>query len=80
MTHYTGNCPENFAVSPVELSGSIAQMLRQWLRQQCLKARIQRERASLLTMSDRMLRDIGIDRATAKHEAERRDIPAGRSC
>jgi uncharacterized protein YjiS (DUF1127 family) len=31
-------------------------------------------------MSDRMLRDIGIDRATAKHEAERRDIPAGRSC
>jgi len=80
MTHYTENCPQNFSASPVELTGGCVQTVRQWLRQQRLKARIQRERASLLTMSDSMLSDIGINRATAEHEALRRDIPAGRSC
>jgi uncharacterized protein YjiS (DUF1127 family) len=80
MTHYTQNCPQNFAANPVELTGSFAHTVRQWLRQQRLRARIQRERAYLRNMPDSMLRDIGIDRVTAEHEAERRDIPAGRRC
>jgi uncharacterized protein YjiS (DUF1127 family) len=81
MTHYTQNCPEIFAASPVEPTrGSFVQTLRQWLQQQRLRARIQRERAYLRSMPDSLLRDIGIDRATAEHEAERRDIPAGRNC
>jgi uncharacterized protein YjiS (DUF1127 family) len=80
MTHYTQNCPELFAASPAGPTGSFVQTLRQWLRQQRLIARIQRERAYLRDMPDSMLRDIGIDRATALHEAGRHDIPAGRKC
>ncbi len=30
-----------------------------------------RQRAALSTLDDRMLRDIGVDRASAQHEAER---------
>jgi uncharacterized protein YjiS (DUF1127 family) len=46
---------------------------------QRLKSSLRRERAQLLEMSDAELRDIGIDRATAEHEALRNDIPAGRN-
>jgi uncharacterized protein YjiS (DUF1127 family) len=47
--------------------------------QQRLKIRIQRERASLLSMSAAQLNDIGIDRSAAIREANRSDIPATRS-
>jgi uncharacterized protein YjiS (DUF1127 family) len=47
--------------------------------QQRLKSRIQRERASLLSMSAAQLNDIGVDRSAANREADRSDIPAARS-
>jgi uncharacterized protein YjiS (DUF1127 family) len=79
MTHYTENCPHNLTVSTVGFTGSLTQILRQWMDQQRLKSLIQLERASLLSMSDAQLNDIGIDRSTANQEANRSDIPAARS-
>jgi uncharacterized protein YjiS (DUF1127 family) len=79
MTHYTENCPPNLAVNTVGLTGSLAQILRQWMQQQRLKFRIQRERATLLSMSAAQLNDIGVDRSDANREANRSDIPAARN-
>jgi uncharacterized protein YjiS (DUF1127 family) len=78
MTHYTENCSRNLAVGPVGPADALLHALRQWLKNQRLRAVIQRERASLATMSDAMLSDIGIDRATAEQEAQRDDIPESR--
>jgi uncharacterized protein YjiS (DUF1127 family) len=79
MTHYTENCPHNITVSTVGLTGSLVQILRQWMKQQRLKFRIQRERANLLSMSAAQLNDIGVDRSAADQEANRSDIPAARN-
>ena len=79
MTHYTENCPQNITVSTVGITGSFIQILGRWLDQQHLKTGIQRERASLLSMSAAQLQDIGIDRGAAMLEANRSDIPAARS-
>ena len=79
MTHYIENCPHNLTASTVGLTGSITQILRQWMDQQRLKFRIQRERANLLSMSAAQLNDIGVDRSAANREANRSDIPAVRS-
>jgi len=79
MTHYTENCPHNLTVSTVGFTASLVQILRQWMDQQRLKSRLQGERASLLSMSDAQLNDIGVDRSAANREANRSDIPAARS-
>ena len=79
MTHYTENCPHNLTVNTVGFTDSLVQTLRQWMDQQRLKSQIQRERASLLSMSAEQLNDIGVDRSTANREANRSDIPAVRS-
>jgi uncharacterized protein YjiS (DUF1127 family) len=79
MTEYTEKCPANLAASPAGLVDSLRQTARRWLATQRLKNSLCRERAQLLAMSDAELRDIGIDRATAEHEARRSDIPAGRN-
>jgi uncharacterized protein YjiS (DUF1127 family) len=79
MTHYTENCPHNLTVNTVGFTGSLVQILRQWMDQQLLKSRIKRERVSLLSMSAEQLNDIGVDRDAANREANRSDIPAARS-
>jgi uncharacterized protein YjiS (DUF1127 family) len=79
MTEYTEKCPANLATSPASLTDSLLQAGRQWMATQRLKRSLRREREQLLAMSDAELRDIGIDRATALHEARRSDIPAGRN-
>jgi uncharacterized protein YjiS (DUF1127 family) len=48
------------------------------MNNQLLKIRIQHERRQLLSMSETMLKDLGISRATAEQEAQRTDIPASR--
>jgi uncharacterized protein YjiS (DUF1127 family) len=45
---------------------------------QLLKIRIQHERKALLSMSDEMLKDIGINHADAAQEAQRMDLPESR--
>ena len=78
MTHYTENCSRDLALGPVGPADALLHAFRQWLKNHRLKAAVQRERASLATMSDAMLADIGIDRATAEQEAQRDDIPESR--
>jgi len=78
MTQYTENCPRNLVISPAGVADAILHGFRQWLKNQRLKAAIQRERAILAAMSDAMLADIGIDRATAELEAQRNDVPESR--
>jgi len=78
MTEYTEKCPANLAASSAGAIDSLRRTLSQLLATQRLKSSLRRERAQLLAMSDAELRDIGIDRATAEHEAMRIDIPAGR--
>ncbi len=76
MTHCNESCPRSTAVTPAGLTEAVVQTVRQWLHNQRLRAAIQRERALLLTMSDSMLKDIGINRSSAEQEARRKDIPA----
>ena len=78
MNHCTQNCSSSLVARPAGVTESILQAVAQWLDNQRLKASIERERASLLTMSDAMLKDIGVDRATANREALRGDIPENR--
>lgn len=79
MTEYTEKCPANLAANPAGLTDNLLRAARQWIATQRLKNSLYRERAQLLEMTDAELRDIGIDRATAEHEARRNDIPAGRN-
>jgi uncharacterized protein YjiS (DUF1127 family) len=78
MTNTTQNCSGSIVTSHVGIADSLAHLVRHWMQEQRLKANIQRERASLLSMSDTMLKDIGVDRAEAEQEARRSDIPAHR--
>lgn len=78
MSHYIGNCPRDVVATPAGIAGAALHSMRRWLQTQQLKKALQRERASLLSMSDAQLRDIGIDRAAAEQEAGRNDIPAAR--
>jgi uncharacterized protein YjiS (DUF1127 family) len=61
------------------MTDAIVHAVRQWLKNQRLKSAIQRERVSLLTLSDSMLKDIGVGRIEAEREALRDDIPANRN-
>ena len=78
MTTYTQNCTHSSTVSTGGILDSLAQLIRQWMGCQLLKIRIQQERKSLLSMSDEMLRDIGVSRADAEQEAQRMDLPETR--
>ncbi len=78
MTNCTQNCSASIATHQVGIFDALTQVARQWIMDQQLRISIKRERASLLTMSDAMLKDIGIDRAEAEQEAQRSDIPVNR--
>jgi uncharacterized protein YjiS (DUF1127 family) len=78
MTNYTQNCSGSIATSYLGIADSLTHLVRHWMQERRLKASIQRERASLLSMSNAMLKDIGVDRAEAEQEARRSDIPAHR--
>jgi uncharacterized protein YjiS (DUF1127 family) len=78
MTHYTKNCSHNVTASLAGFNESLLQLVNQWMDNVRLKSGIRRERATLLTMSDAHLQDIGLDRMAAEHEALRTDIPQNR--
>jgi uncharacterized protein YjiS (DUF1127 family) len=78
MTHYSGNYSHNITANPAGFYESLLQLVRQWMNNLRLKSRIQRERATLVTMSNAHLKDIGIDRMAAEREALRNDIPQNR--
>ena len=78
MTIYSENCTQSTVINTAGMLQRLAQLTRHWLNYQLLKARIHRERQSLLAMSDEMLKDIGISQAQAQQEANRDDIPVTR--
>jgi len=78
MTTYSENCTQSTVVNTSGMLQRLAQLAHHWLNYQLLKARLHQERQSLLSMSDGMLKDIGISRAQAEQEAIRDDIPATR--
>jgi uncharacterized protein YjiS (DUF1127 family) len=79
MIEQTVKYPVNLDASSAGLTENLSRAAHQWIATLRLKITVRRERAQLLAMSDAMLRDIGIDRAAAEHEARREDIPAARS-
>jgi len=68
----------NFAPDLFAARDNLFQALRNFLNNEKLKHQIQQERTQLQSMSDAQLKDIGIDRFQAIHEALRSDIPADR--
>jgi len=78
MANHIQHCSGSIAATQAGIVDNLAQTVRHWMQKQRLKNSIERERASLLTMSDEMLKDIGVDRAQAEKEARREDLPAER--
>ncbi|MBM3643159.1 MAG: DUF1127 domain-containing protein [Alphaproteobacteria bacterium] len=56
---------------PLRLVAFVAGLLIEGYETLCLRADLARSRQQLGTLDERLLRDIGIDRATARHEAEK---------
>ena len=78
MTAYTQSCSRSIARHPAGILEILTEILCKWMKNQLLKYQLAHERRQLRDMSDAMLRDIGIDHATALTEAARSDIPASR--
>jgi uncharacterized protein YjiS (DUF1127 family) len=76
MTYFNQNCPQTFVETPVGFTSYLSRIVGQWLQNQRLRSRIRSERRSLMTMSNEMLKDIGIDRTAAVQEAQQKDVPA----
>jgi hypothetical protein len=79
MTTYSTNCSRNIAGSSVGAFDTLLEKLYFYLKIQFLKARIRQERRQLLSMSEAMLKDLGVSRADAEQEARRTDLPTARS-
>lgn len=75
MTYYSQNCPQTLVETPVGFTGYLSRIVGQWLQNQRLRSSIQSERRCLMTMSDEMLKDIGIDRIEAEQEAQQKNVP-----
>ena len=78
MTTYSTNCSRNIAGSSVGAFDTLVEKLCFYLKNQFLKASFQEERRQLLSMSEAMLKDLGISRADAEQEARRTDLPVTR--
>ncbi len=79
MTTYTENCSRSIAGSSLGVFDTLVEKLCCYMKNQLLKARTRQERRQLLTMSEAMLKDLGISRADAEQEARRTDLPTARS-
>jgi uncharacterized protein YjiS (DUF1127 family) len=62
-----------------EVLEGLRQQVREWFARRALKGKIAGERRQLASLSDAMLRDIGVNRGDAALEAARIDIPAARA-
>ena len=78
MTTYSESCSRSIAESPIGALDKLSQQFRQWMKNQQLKFRLTHERRQLLSMSDDMLKDIGISRADAELEAASSTSPPTR--
>ena len=78
MTTYSENCTRNHIESSAGVFASLHEKFCHYMKKQSLKFRIQQERRQLLSMSEVMLKDLGISRADAEQEAQRTDLPVKR--
>lgn len=78
MTTYSENCSRSLAGESAGALDTLLEKFCIWMNNQLLKVRIQHERRQLLSMSEAMLKDLGISRATAEQEAQRNDVPVNR--
>jgi uncharacterized protein YjiS (DUF1127 family) len=78
MTTYSGNCSRSLAGESVGVLDTLLEKFCIWMKNQLLKIRIHQERRQLLSMSEAMLKDLGISRADAEQEAQRTNLPAAR--
>jgi len=78
MTTYSENCSRNNLESSVGVFDNVIEKFCHYMTNQLLRARIHQERRQLLTMSEAMLKDLGISRTEAEQEAQRTDLPANR--
>jgi len=78
MTTYSENCSRNLTADSVGVLDTVLEKFCVWMKNQLLKVRIQQERRQLLSMSESMLKDLGISRAAADSEAQRTDLPVTR--
>lgn len=78
MTTYSENCSRSLAGESAGVLDTLLEKFCIWMKNQLLKVRIHQERRQLLSMSEAMLKDIGISRAAAEQEALRTDLPATR--
>ena len=78
MTTYSENCSRNIAGSSVGVFDNLLEKFCHYMKKQLLKARVRQERRQLLSMSEAMLKDLGISRADAEQEAQSTDLPAAR--
>ncbi len=78
MTTYSENCSRSLAGESVGALDTLFENLCIWTKNRLLRMRIHRERRQLLSMSEAMLKDLGITRTAAECEARRTDLPATR--
>ncbi len=78
MTIFTEYCSPSIAETSAGTVDKLLQRVCCWIRIQRLRLKLQQERRQLLALPESMLRDMGITRADALAEAERRDIPTSR--
>jgi uncharacterized protein YjiS (DUF1127 family) len=78
MTTYSGNCSRSLAGESVGVLDTLLEKFCIRMKNQLLKVRIHQERRQLQSMSEAMLKDLGISRADAMREAQRTDLPAAR--
>lgn len=78
MTICTENCNQSIQSGLYGISVDLFKRVNQWFQRQEIKNSIRQERKQLLTMSEQLLKDIGITREQALEEASRDDVPATR--
>jgi uncharacterized protein YjiS (DUF1127 family) len=78
MTTFSKKCTPAIGQNFDDIQNGLFQSLQRWFRVQQLKIEVSNERAQLSLLSDDILRDLGITRASAIAEVLRTDLPAER--
>ncbi len=78
MTIYTEDLTSRRSIFASIITDKLNWQINHWFRIQTIKHNLRQERRQLLTMTDEMLKDMGISHAEAEAEARRKDIPANR--
>jgi uncharacterized protein YjiS (DUF1127 family) len=78
MTTLSNKCTHSVGQNVHHTQNGLYDMLAQWFETQALKIAVKQERQQLLSLSDTMLKDLGITREAAVIESARQDLPINR--